>query len=429
MNARSAFALILTLAPVLDALADTTNYSSVKQGFSMRVQMMNIGAFGRVGFPPFGGSPPADSIGVEFPVGSPIEHVYGGGLWVGGLLDTSQGGGGQPLRRVSLAYEGWSGPHFEFHPGDQPADTIWQVIGQGAPRPPGWDAYWGTSLPYTPIADQNFFCTYTDTAVAVSGHVPLRLKVIQSSYAWDIPEPLMILEYRIINHGWRTIDSAYAGMFVDADVGPITTPNYFQSNYSAYLSLIQTAYVNNPVHTGSTPIGARFLHASEPYQRFTFDWYPGPNTPSNDTFRYSVMSSGTIRPDEYPNLSDTRFNLSVGPFSLRPVTDPSPDTLLIAFALVSGNNVAELQQSAVVADSLYRALLTSIEEPRATPVAFALHQNYPNPFNPSTTINYSLPSQAPNDGKGRVGVGYMTTVKVYDVLGRMVASLVHESTM
>jgi len=48
------------------------------------------------------------------------------------------------------------------------------------------------------------------------------------------------------------------------------------------------------------------------------------------------------------------------------------------------------------------------------PKEYKLYQNYPNPFNPSTTIKFQLP----DDG--------IVTLKVYDILGREVATLVNE---
>ena len=48
------------------------------------------------------------------------------------------------------------------------------------------------------------------------------------------------------------------------------------------------------------------------------------------------------------------------------------------------------------------------------PIEFLLQQNYPNPFNPSTSIQYAISSKQ------------FVTLKVYDLLGREVATLVNE---
>lgn len=55
------------------------------------------------------------------------------------------------------------------------------------------------------------------------------------------------------------------------------------------------------------------------------------------------------------------------------------------------------------------------------PTAFVLFQNYPNPFNPSTNIRFDLPA-----GKAAAPGSGFVSLKVYNVLGQEVATLVNE---
>jgi acetyl esterase/lipase len=73
-----------------------------------------------------------------------------------------------------------------------------------------------------------------------------------------------------------------------------------------------------------------------------------------------------------------------------------------------------------VTDFFNRTLMgrTSVNK-EVIPTSFKLFQNYPNPFNPETTIEYAVPSNA----KGEAA---KVTLKVYDLLGREVATIADE---
>ncbi len=67
-------------------------------------------------------------------------------------------------------------------------------------------------------------------------------------------------------------------------------------------------------------------------------------------------------------------------------------------------------------EAAFRLALYGKSGPANLPKMYSLAQNVPNPFNPSTTISYSVPE----------GVSVQVSLKVYDIRGRQVSTLVNE---
>jgi hypothetical protein len=85
--------------------------------------------------------------------------------------------------------------------------------------------------------------------------------------------------------------------------------------------------------------------------------------------------------------------------------DADGDTDILTTAS-TGNKVSWLENTTIVVNTQ--------DEFFNLPENFFLAQNYPNPFNPSTKISYQIPE-----------LSYVT-LKIYDVLGNEIATLVNE---
>jgi len=69
--------------------------------------------------------------------------------------------------------------------------------------------------------------------------------------------------------------------------------------------------------------------------------------------------------------------------------------------------------------------ITGLSEQPEQPIEYLLNQNFPNPFNPSTKIKFTIPFViATPQGRGKQS--QLVSLKVYDVLGNEIATLVDE---
>ncbi len=270
-------------------------------------------------------------LGAEYFDNSDIDHLWGLGLWIGAIVDTGLPGNPKFATFVTQSDESdviGRFPWFETYACDSLKPWIQRsnLIDQNA------------------VSENDYICEYSDTML-VRGHHPLGIKVIQSSYAWAKGLRAMVLPFDFVltNIGKRQLREVYIGFDILPSVGPVGSPS--TNNYAGYWPELNTAYVQNPIDEGSTPIGFTLLSFPRSISslKYYYQWYDAWFSPlynyETDENKYNLLSGAAFgyQPALKPNESDTDLKWDAIIMSFGPIDTLSPgDTLRFSLAVVGG---------------------------------------------------------------------------------------------
>ncbi|MBA3900468.1 MAG: T9SS type A sorting domain-containing protein, partial [Bacteroidetes bacterium] len=217
---------------------------------------------------------------------------------------------------------------------------------------------------------------------------PLIVSVNHNTYAWQEAgsRNYIIQLYDIINKGNARLDSFYFGIFADWDIMD------YSKNRIHYDTENRMGYAFS-TETGSLYAGLKLLSHTAGTYHYALDNIAGGDGGEDirngfdKAMKYRVISGRRQDAGLAPSGNDVIDVMSTGPFNISP-----GDTAFVAFALLAGESLEELQKGAKDAQHKYDNEIPHFRNHK--PIddnAVWLGNSFPNPARNTATIEFYVP--------------------------------------
>ncbi len=256
----------------------------------------------------------------------------------------------------------------------------------------------------TVISDFDLSGKFNDNNAVASAK--LNVEVKHRSFTWNAPGDMnyVMVQYNIKNTSNAPLNNMYAAIFTDWDI-----QNY-NENRSDQNAALKLGY---SFATSSTQLyaGVKVL-SNTPFNMYAADNITGGGGGLNladgyDTSeKYQTMSTSRTQAGTNGAGNDVINIVSTGPFNVA-----VGDSIVVAFALIGGEDLAELETGAANAQIRYDAAFTTITATNDMAGQEPVLNVFPNPASGNVTFNFNLTETE------------KVQIVVYDVKGKMVKQI------
>jgi subtilisin family serine protease len=256
----------------------------------------------------------------------------------------------------------------------------------------------------TVISDFDLSGVFNDNNAAAANKLNITVK--HRAFAWSTvgDRNYVMVQYNIKNTSSATLSNLYAGIFTDWDIQD------YNANRSDQNASLKLGY---SYATTSTQLyaGVKVL-SHTPFNMYAVDNIQGGGG-AIDLFggydmseKYQTLSTSRTQAGMAGQGNDVINIVSTGPFNVA-----VGDSIIVAFALIGGENLTELETGAANAQIRYDAAFPTITSVEDESNNIASLDIYPNPANGNATLNFYL---AQNN---------MVSIALFDINGKLVKSI------